>query len=281
MARHQLRRAGRCRQGDRPRPGRPRPREGRPRRDSQPHPPRVDVRQLRDPRVRRRLGLDLPDELPGRGPLRGGPLRVEGDLRRGRRAAREDPQDPRRPAAPRARHRVRVGRPGRPHLARRAARAWARPLGRRVRGARRRRHARRRLPLHLHVGHDRPAEGLHPHPRQLPARDRHDADDGRARLRRARLPLPAAGPRLRGADPVRRDRRRVDDRLLGEGPAEDRAQPDGGEAHLLPVGPADLREDLPAGHQQRARQGAARAGGAARSEGPARPAAGRGRARPS
>ena len=41
----------------------------------------------------------------------------------------------------------------------------------------------------------------------------------------------------------------LDDRLLGEGPAEDRAQPDGGEADLLPVGAADLREDLPAGHR--------------------------------
>ncbi len=160
--------------------------------------------------------------------------------------------------ASRARDRVRVGRQGRPHLARRPARARPAALGRGVRGAHRRRHPRRRLPLHLHVGHHRPAQGLHPHPRQLPPRLRHDAGDGDPRRRRARLPLPPARARLRGADPVRRDRPRLDDRLLGEGPAEDRAQPDGGEADVLPVGAADLREDLPAGHEQRARQGAAR-----------------------
>ena len=104
---------------------------------------------------------------------------------------------------------------------------------------------------------------------------------GDARRRRAGLPLPSARARVRGADPVRRDRPRLDDRLLGEGPAEDRAQPDGGEADVLPVGAADLREDLPAGHEQRARQGAARAGGAARAQGAARAAARRGSARPS
>ncbi len=57
-------------------------------------------------------------------------------------------------------------------------------------------------------------------------------------------------------------------RLLGEGPAEDRAQPRRGEADVLPVRAADVREDLHAGHQRGARSREARAGRAARREGP-------------
>ena len=59
--------------------------------------------------------------------------------------------------------------------------------------------------VHLHVGHDRPAQGLRPHPRQLPRGPRHGRGARPVRVRRRPdLPLPAAGPRLRAADPARR-----------------------------------------------------------------------------
>ena len=82
-----------------------------------------------------------------------------------------------------------------------------------------RRDARRpggRVHVHLHLRHDRPAEGLRAHARQLPRRcSTWSSERGRARGRgRRRLPLPAARARLRAADPARRVRRRRDDRLL-------------------------------------------------------------------
>ena len=83
------------------------------------------------------------------------------------------------------------------------------------------------------------------------------------------LPLAHAFAKL---DPVRRARPRRRARLLGEGPPEDHPQPDGGQADLLPVRAAHVREDLHAGHHQRPGQGAARAGRAGRAEGA--PAAG-------
>ena len=65
-----------------------------------------------------------------------------------------------------------------------------------------------------------------------------------ARRRRAHLPLPAARALVRAADPARHLRPRRDARLLGARPAEDPPQPRRGQADLLPVGAADLREDL-------------------------------------
>ena len=66
----------------------------------------------------------------------------------------------------------------------------------------------------------------------------------------AHLPLPAPRPLLRAADPVRQLRPRRDARLLGARPAEDRPQPGRGPADLLPVGAADLREDLHRCHRE-------------------------------
>ena len=108
---------------------------------------------------------------------------------------------------------------------------------------------------HLHVGHDRPAQGLRAHARQLPPGHPHVRGDRRHRGGRARLPLPAARALLRAADPaaVRGPRRAAD--LLERRPAADRAGPDGDQAGLPAVGPADLREDLHARHvQQRSRE---------------------------
>ena len=75
-----------------------------------------------------------------------------------------------------------------------------------------------------------------------------EAAGGRSSEGDDRLPVPPARARVRAARPVRGDRPRRRHRLLGEGPAEDHPQPDGGQADLLPVGAADLREDLHARH---------------------------------
>ena len=63
------------------------------------------------------------------------------------------------------------------------------------------------------------------------------------------------------------DRPRRPARLLAEGPEEDHLRPDGGEADVLPVGAADLREALHARHQQRAGPRAAREGREGRRDG--------------
>ena len=113
----------------------------------------------------------------------------------------------------------------------------------------------RHLHLHLHLGHDRPAEGLRHQPRQLPRDARHGQRDQRHRGRRRHLPLPAPRPLLRPADPARQLRPRRDARLLGARPAEDPAQPGRTETDLLPVGAADLREDLHRRDQRHGKRG--------------------------
>ena len=115
----------------------------------------------------------------------------------------------------------------------------------RVGGALPLRHPRRHLHLHLHVGDDRAAEGLRDQPRQLPRDARHDP---------ARPPVLEAGQIAYLFLPLAHSFALLiqlgsfdiggDDRLLGARPAEDRPQPGRGQAALLPVGAADLREDL-------------------------------------
>ena len=113
--------------------------------------------------------------------------------------------------------------------------------------------ARRHLHLHLHVGHDRAAEGLRDLPRQLPRDARHGRTTHERRssddeLTYLFLPLAHSFALLiqlgsfdLGADA----------RLLGARPAEDHPQPGRGQADLLPVGAADLREDLHGGRRRR------------------------------
>ena len=91
------------------------------------------------------------------------------------------------------------------HRARRAARARPRaatpPSSTRAIARRR---PRRPLHVHLHLGHDGAAEGLRAHARQLPRGRRRCVESANAvQRRRGHLPLPAARPRLRAADPAR------------------------------------------------------------------------------
>ena len=78
--------------------------------------------------------------------------------------------------------------------------------------------------------------------------------------RRDDLPLPAAGPLLRAArsSSASFDARRRD-RLLRRRHAADHPRADRGQAVVLPVGPADLREALHAGHEHGRRPRADRA----------------------
>ena len=139
-------------------------------------------------------------------------------------------------------------------------------------------HPGRHLHDHLHVGHNRPAQGLRHLARQLPL----DADDvghgERAGGRRDRLPLPAARPQLRAADPAAERRPRRQHRLLGARPAEDRAQPLRGQARSLPLGAAHLREDLHRGDRRRhgCEEGDHELGDRRRQEGPCEGAPGQG-----
>ena len=232
--------------GDRPAAGagprRPRRREGRQGLDPRQHPARVDLLRLRGPLDRRRRRPDLPDQLARGVPVRPRELGRQGRRRRGRRAAGEDPRRPRAAAEARAgdpddgleRGRDLARGPRRPRQRRR--RRLGEALERGDEGG--------RLHLHLHLGHDRPAEGVRDHPWQLPLDARHGQRDQRHRGGRRHLPLPPPRPLLRPADPARELRPRGDPRLLGARPAEDPPQPGRTETDLLPLGAADLREDL-------------------------------------
>ena len=133
----------------------------------------------------------------------------------------------------------------------RAARARAGARRRRAGRARPRGHARPAVHDHLHVGHDRAAEGLRPHPRQLPRRRL----DVRARRDRAggrrRLPVPPARALVRAADPARGARHGRHARLRRRRPEADHRRALRGPADVPAVGAADLREALHAGHRPR------------------------------
>ena len=186
-------------------------------------------------------------------PVRARELRREDGHRRERGAAGQDPGGP-RPAAE-----ARADRPDRGDRRRRdrprpAPRSRRRTRSQRMGGALPSRHPRRHLHLHLHVRDDRAPEGLRDQPRQLPGDARHDPGGLGRRAGGDHLPVPAARPLVRAAAPARQLRHRRLDRLLGARPAEDHPQPQRGPAPLLPVGAADLREDLRRRHGRR-RQG--------------------------
>ena len=73
---------------------------------------------------------------------------------------------------------------------------------------------RRSLHVHLHLGHDRPAEGLHDPPPQLLRDDRRDRSSSAVpRARRSLPPLPPARAQLWPPRPPRRPVRRLHDRV--------------------------------------------------------------------
>ena len=157
-------------------------REGRQGRDPLQHAARVVLLRLRGAVGGRHRGPDLPDQLPGRVPVRARELRRQGGDRRGLRAAGEDPGDPRR--LPEARARRLDDRLERGHdLDRRADRARRGARRRRVGGPLELGDDGRHLHVHLHVRHDRAAEGMRDLARQLPRDDRHGALPERARGR--------------------------------------------------------------------------------------------------
>ena len=168
-------RAGRDREGGLARPPGARHRARRQGRNPLQHPPRVDLRGLRDPRRRRRPWCrSTRPTLPRSATTCSSTPRPTAVIVEDAGAAREDPQDPRRAAAPRARDLDGEARRRRRDQLRRAAREGPGPAPTRttssriasVRGL-------RRGHLHLHVRHDRPAQGLHHRPPELARHARH------------------------------------------------------------------------------------------------------------
>ena len=243
MGLEELHRGRGHRQEARARPDRPGHRQGGQGLDPREHPSGVDVLRLRGAERRGDGRPDLPDELPRGVPVRAGELRRGRRDRRGRGAAREGARRARLPAEAEA-HPDDGGDRRRRDLDERARAARRGPRRGPVGAALERGDPRRHLHDHLHVGHDRPAQGLRHLARQLPL----DADDVGHRERagggRDRLPLPPPRPQLRAADPAPELRPRRQHRLLGARPAEDRPQPLRGQARGLPLGSPHLREDL-------------------------------------
>ncbi len=148
---------------------------------------------------------------------------------------------------------------------RRCASAGARAPPEELEGAPRGRAPGGPVHVHLHLRHDRAAQGLRAHPRQLPRDHRHDQRGRRDPGGRGHLPLPAARPLLRPAHPARRVRPRRHARLLRRRHQADRPRAAGGQADLPAVGAARVREDLHA--RPRRDRGAAARGARARAGG--------------
>ena len=184
--------------------------EGRQRRAPRPQQPRLGARRLRARADRRRGHPGLCVELGARRRLPPLALGGRGDRLRGRDTAREGRGGLGRAAVAAAR--AHVPRPRRPRDAR------TRLRGHEPRRTRRRHFSDRRggpLHDHLHLGHDRPTQGLHALESQLPRdgdRRRPDGGDVLPPGRR-HAPLPPPRPQLRAADAAARGARRLHDRV--------------------------------------------------------------------
>ena len=162
--------------------------------------------RLRHHERRRRGGADLPDQLPRGVRVGGRQLRValRSSARTPSRSPRSSPSASSCPRWRRSSSSTRRGDVARRHPARRrcasAAAAATPPRSPRARQA-----VTPDGPVHdhLHLRHDRPAQGLRALARQLPpASLTHVRGDRRHRGGRRRLPLPAARALLRAADPA-------------------------------------------------------------------------------
>ena len=229
---------------DRPRPG-----ARRSRRAAVHDPRRVDLRGLRDHRRRRASSSRSTPPTPPRSARgsRATRSRASSSARTRARWRRSSPSATSCPSSRRSsRSSPADGAISLDELRERGRGRDPREVAERTRG----RQARGPVHDHLHVGHDRAAEGLRAHARQLPPGHPHVRGDRRHRGGRGRLPLPAARALLRAADPAAGRRSRRAARLLERRPAADRARPDGHQAGLPAVGAAHLREDLHARHLQ-------------------------------
>ncbi len=224
----------------RPWPARARRREGRFLRDPRADPARVGAPRLRARPDRSRRGADLSVQHRDRGLLHPRALERRRLPGRRRRAARQDrgraprarlhARDTRRASC--ARPRARVGSPGRP--------------GRGARPDRRR----RPVHVHLHVRHDRPAQGLHDPQPELLRDGRKDRPD-RELLppERRHAPLPAARTQLRAAHAPAGRAPRLHDRVPAR-PAPHRRGDAGGEADGPPDRAARAGEGAHRGHRE-------------------------------
>ena len=216
------------------------------------HPPRVDLRRLRRspppaPWSSRSTRPTRPEECE----WVAGNSDAVAVVCRGRRAGRQDRRGPRQAArtcATSSSIDAGGGRRRRDH-ARRAARARPRARRRRARGA-----ATEavdpddRFTFIYTSGTTGPPKGcVLTHGNYRAVLDMVEERDLFDERRRPRLPLPAARPRLRAADPARDVRPRRGDRLLRRRRQADHPRAHGGQADLPAVGPADLREALHAG----------------------------------
>ena len=153
---------------------------------------------------------------------------------------------------------VAAAAPARAHLRRPpGARSRGRALPRRAPvGARRGgRRDRRGRPVHapVHVGDDRPAQGLHDPAPQLLRDGVGDRPPPRVRARRRPdAAVPAAGPQLRAVDAPHRPVRRLHDRLPPRSPADGGRIADGA-PHRPAERPPGVRED-PHGRRRRDRR---------------------------
>ena len=238
LARSVVARGGRAGRRAGERPARPRHPQGRHARDS-----RLDEARMGALRLRRRLRRgdhrrDLREQLAEGLPLHPRALRVDRRARGRRRAAREARGRPAAPTRPDLRRPRRARRTGAGLRGR--APAGARRGGRGDPGG-------RRLHLHLHLGDDRAAEGVHDLAPQLlrdgGRRRRPGRLHGRGRLDAA---LPPAGPQLRAAHAPLGPVRRLHDRVLPRS-VRGRRRAAHGQADRVPERAPGLREGPRAG----------------------------------
>ena len=211
--------------------------KGRHVRDPRAQHPRLGARRFRTGADRRRGRPRLRLQLRARRRVPALPLGSRGNPLRGRRAARQGRG--RLGRADRSRARADVPRSRRPGHARPRLRGDESDSARRCLGGDR---GERPLHDHLHVGHDRAAEGLHVEPSELLRDGERRRPDGQLLpRRRPHAPLPPARAQLRAVDAPDGCVRRVPDRSPSR-PASRRRGAAAGAPDDSPERPARVRE---------------------------------------
>ena len=214
------------------------------------HPPRVDLRRLRDHQRRRRRRARSTRPTPRRSASGWPATRSRASIvcEDASQVAKID-AGPRR-ACPRSRHVIVDRARRRRDRARRPARARPRratpPRSPSARAAVKPEDPYTFIYTSGTTGPPKGCVLTHGNYRASSTRSRSSARSSR---RRGRLPLPAARARLRAADPAAVGRPRLDDRLLRRRPEADHPRAQRGPPDLPAVGAADLREALHARHR--------------------------------